>query len=372
MKAVILSGGKGTRVQPLTFSMPKPMVPILERPLIGHLLEVLKKNNFLEVMITVSYKADIIENHYQSGRECGMQISYSMEGVLRDDKIVPEGLGSAGGLKKVQNNSQFFDEPFLVICGDALIDLDLEEVMKFHKNHEGKATIVCQEIAEADVSKYGVVVRDENKRITSFQEKPSLTEAKSNLINTGIYIFDPCILEYIPQGQAFDIGGELLPLMLEKNIEIYATSPKFQWLDVGTVSDFFEVNMMALENTISNVLPTGEKIQDDIWMGSNCQIDFDSIEISGPVYIGNSVKIEEGVKITGPCVIASHVVITKNVSLNKVIVLEHTCIKEEAVFDTRIITPEYLCDPYAGYLEVKKENLGSMIENSRRYEIEMV
>jgi len=371
MKAVILSGGKGTRVQPLTYTLPKPMVPILERPLIGHLLEVLKKNNFLEVMITVSYKAEIIESHYQTGEARGMQLSYSLEGAIRNNEIVSAGLGSAGGLKKVQNFSQFFDEPFLVICGDALIDLDLEAVMRYHKSHKGKATVVCQEVPHNEVYKYGVVVADDEKRITSFQEKPTLEEAKSNIINTGIYVFDPSVLEYIPEGSIFDIGGELLPLLVEKDIPIYATCPEFQWLDVGTTADFFEVNMMALEKKVSHLYPAGREVKKDVWVGINCNIDFDAIEIEGPVYIGNSVKIEKGVKIVGPCVIGSNCIIKSNVSLQRVLVLEHTLIKHQVTLDTRIVSYQYLCNPYGKYLDIEKYNLHYMIADSRRYEIEM-
>jgi len=370
MKAVILSGGLGTRVRPLTYLLPKPMVPIVERPLIGHLFNILKKNNFTEVIVTVSYKADVIENHYKTGEVRGMQISYSLEGSLRNGKLIAKGLGSAGGLKKVQSFSQFFDEPFLVICGDALIDLDLEAIMNFHKSHDGKATVVCKEVPKADVYKYGVVVTDEKNRITSFQEKPKVENAKSNIINTGIYIFDPCVLEHIPEGEVYDIGAELLPLLIEKDIPFYATAPDFQWIDVGSTADFYEANIKVLEEKVAHILPHGKKIKDNIWVGINCNINFDEIDIEGPIYIGNSVKIEKGVKLVGPCVIGSNSIIKEDVSLKGVIVLDHTLIKNKASLETRIVSHQYLCNPYGDYLNVEEYNLQFMIDDARKYDIE--
>jgi len=370
MKAVILSGGLGTRVRPLTYILPKPMVPILERPLIGHLFSILKKNNFHKVMVTVSYKADIIENHYQTGEDRGMQISYSLEGSLRNGKLIAKGLGSAGGLKKVQEFSHFFDEAFLVICGDALIDLDLESIMKFHKSHKGKATVVCKEVPKEDVYKYGVVVTDDNNRISSFQEKPKIEDAKSNIINTGIYIFDPCVLEYIPEGKAYDIGAELLPLLLEKDIPFYATAPEFQWIDVGSTADFYEANIKVLEQKVKHIQPHGKALRDNIWVGINCQINFDEIEISGPVYIGNSVKIEKGVKIIGPCVIGSNSIIKEDVSLKGCIVLDHTLIKNKVKLETRIVSHHFLSNPYGDYLNIEEYNLQFMIDDARKYNIE--
>ena len=370
MKAVILSGGLGTRVRPLTCLLPKPMVPIVERPLIGHLFAILKKNNFTEVIVTVSYKAEIIENHYQTGEIRGMQISYSLEGSLRNGKLIAKGLGSAGGLRKVQNFSNFFDEPFLVICGDALIDLDLESIMKFHKSHDGKATVVCKEVAKEDVYKYGVVVTDENNKITSFQEKPKVKEAKSNIINTGIYIFDPCVLKHIPDGEVYDIGAELLPLLIEKNVPFYATTPEFQWIDVGSTADFYEANIKVLENKVNHISPHGKKIRENLWVGINCNINFDEIEIIGPVYIGNSVKIEKGVKLIGPCVIGSNSIIKEDVSLKGVIVLDHTLIKNKVSLDTRIVSRHFLSNPYGDYLKVDEYNLQFMIDDARKYNIE--
>ena len=366
MKAVILSGGQGTRVRPLTYILPKPMIPIVERPLISYLFSLLKKHNFLEVIVTVSYKADVLEDHYQNGEELGMNIAYSLEGTVKDGEIISQGLGSAGGLKKVQNYANFFTEPFLVICGDAIIDLDLTEAMEFHKNHNGVATVICKEIPIDEVYKYGVVSIDKDGLIDSFQEKPKVEEAKSNIINTGIYIFDPIVLDYIPDGEVFDIGADLLPLLSDLNMPFYASISDFQWIDVGSTADFYKTNMLLLENKINNLQPYGKEIKPNIWVGINCNIDFDNIEIEPPIYIGNSVKIENGTKIIGPTVIGSGSKIEKNVTLEKSILFNYTNIKEGLKFNHRIITSRYITNPNGGFVDLDETNMHCLIDDSRK------
>ncbi len=366
MKAVILSGGQGTRVRPLTYIVPKPMIPIVERPLISYIFKLLKKHNFSQVIVTVSYKADMLEDHYQNGEEQGMQIAYSLEGSVKNGKIVSKGLGSAGGLKKVQKFADFFTEPFLVICGDALIDLDLTKAMEFHKSHDGVATVICKEVPKEDVYKYGVVVTSENGLIESFQEKPKVEDAKSNIINTGIYIFDPIVLDYIPDNKEFDIGGDLLPLLSELNLPYYAKVPDFQWIDVGSIADFYKANMLLLEKKIKDIKPYGKEIQPNVWVGINCKIDFDSIEIEGPVYIGNSVKIEDGVKIIGPTMIGSGCLIEENVILNQSILFSYTKIHRGLKFSNKIITSKYIVNPDGSFIDVDETNMHFLVEDRRK------
>lgn len=369
MKAVILSGGLGTRVQPITYTLPKPMVPIGEKPLMSYIFKALKDNGFSKVIVTVSYKADMIENRYQTGEEQGLNISYALEGTVVDGEIVPKGMGSAGGLKNVHNFANFFDEPFLVICGDALIDVDFKKVMDFHKSHTGVATVVCKEVAKEDVYRYGVVVTDENHKITSFQEKPKVEEAKSNIINTGIYIFDPCVLDEIPDASNYDIGSELLPLLIEKNIPFYACTPSFQWIDVGSTADLFEANMMLVEKKINNIIPYGKEIKPNIWTGINCDIDFENVEIVPPVYIGNSVSIEKGSKIIGPCVIGSDSIIKENVTLEKVLIFSNTIVHSNLKFKEHILTNKYIVNPYGSYEDINEKNLHFKVDDARKKEI---
>lgn len=366
MKAVVLSGGEGTRVRPLTFSLPKPLIPIVERPIISYLFDLLKFHNFDEVIVTVSYKANMLEEHYQNGHAHGIHIAYSLEGSVEDDELIPEALGSAGGLKKVQKFAHFFDESFLVVCGDALIDLDLTQAMAFHKAHGGMATVVCKEIPKEEVFRYGVVVANDEGKIESFQEKPKIEEAKSNIINTGIYIFEPQIFDWIPDDQIFDIGGELLPLLVEKNIPFYAHVPNFQWVDVGTIQDFYRANIKLLSGDIKYVKPYGKEVAHGVWMGINCNIDFDTIEIIPPVYIGNSVEIRQGAKIVGPTMIGSGCLIDEGVHLSNSVVLPYTKINKNLYFDQRVITQQFIVDPDGGYVDLKEVKLDFLIHDVRQ------
>ena len=368
MKAVILAGGKGTRVRPLTYILPKPMVPIVERPIMSFLLDLLKKHDFNEVIITVGYMANTIEDHYKNGADYGMQIAYSLEGKIEEGEIVPIGLGSAGGLKKVQDYSGFFDEPFLVICGDALIDLDLTEAMAYHKKNNAVATVICKEVPKDEVYKYGVVVTDENNHVLSFQEKPKVEEAKSNIINTGIYIFDPKVFEFIPDDGEFDIGGELLPLLVEKGLPFYALAPEFQWVDVGSTKDFYTANTMLINQEVNDLKPYGIEVKPGVWMGINCDINLDEVEIVAPVYIGSSVRIEKGAKIIGPTMIGSGSVIKSNVILDRSIVLGYTKVSEHARISEKIIAGKYIINPFGSSIDIEESDMNFLVDDARKEE----
>ncbi len=356
----------GTRVRPLSYTYPKPMIPIVEKPIISYLFSLLKRHNCNEVVMAVSYKADVVKAHYQNGAEFGMHIAYSLEGKMEHGQIIPEQLGSAGGLKKVQNFAQYFDEPFLVLCGDALIDLDLTAAMEYHKSHGGLATVVCQKVPKEEVYRYGVVVIDENMMIRSFQEKPKVSEAKSDIINTGIYIFDPKVLDLVPEHREFDIGGDLLPLLAERGLPFYAYTPDFHWVDVGTISDFYRANMMLLSCKIKDVKPYGVEVKPDVWVGINSHIDWDNVEIVPPVYIGNSVRIEKGVRIVGPAVIESGSVIQEKAHIEKSVVFNYTKVSRNLQIKERIITSKYLITPEGCYLELEKLGLNFLIDDSRK------
>ncbi|CAA6809079.1 MAG: Mannose-1-phosphate guanylyltransferase (EC) [uncultured Sulfurovum sp.] len=368
MKAVILAGGKGTRVRPLTYMLPKPMVPIVERPIMSFLLDLLKRHDFNEVIVTVGYMANTIEDHYKNGADYDMQIAYSLEGKLEEGEIVPVGLGSAGGLKKVQDYSQFFDEPFLVICGDALIDIDFTTAMEFHKKNKATATVICKEVPKDEVYKYGVVVTNENQEVLSFQEKPKVEEAKSNIINTGIYIFDPKVFDYIPEHGEFDIGGELLPLLVEKGEPFYAIAPEFQWVDVGSTKDFYEANIMLVNEEINGVKPSGKEIMPGIWAGINCDIHLNEVELIPPIYFGSSVRLEKGVTVIGPSMIGSGCIIKENATIKESVVLGYTKVSPHAKIDKKIIAGKYIINPLGNSIDIEESDISFLVDDARKEE----
>ena len=212
MKAMILAAGKGTRVQPLTYELPKPMIPILGKPVMEYLVEHLVKYGIQEIMVNVSYLHQKIEDYFGEGQRFGAQIGYSFEGYMTDDgEVMPKPIGSAGGLKKIQEFGGFFDETTLVICGDALIDLDIKSALFEHKRKGAMVSIITKEVPLDKASDYGMVVTDEEGRVLSFQEKPKPEEALSNLASTGIYIFEPevCLLYTSPSPR--DQRGSRMP-----------------------------------------------------------------------------------------------------------------------------------------------------------------
>ena len=176
MKAMILAAGKGTRVQPITHTIPKPMIPILQKPVMEFLLELLRQHGFTEVMVNVSHLAEEIENYFRDGQRFGVEIAYSFEGRIEDGELIGDALGSAGGLKKIQNFQKFFDDTFVVLCGDALIDLNLSEAVRKHRQSGALATIITKRVPKEKVSSYGVVVTDDDGRVKAFQEKPGVEE----------------------------------------------------------------------------------------------------------------------------------------------------------------------------------------------------
>ena len=275
MKAMILAAGKGTRVQPITHTIPKPMIPILQKPVMEFLLELLRQHGFTEVMVNVSHLAEEIENYFRDGQRFGVEIAYSFEGRIEDGELIGDALGSAGGLKKIQNFQKFFDDTFVVLCGDALIDLNLSEAVRKHRQSGALATIITKRVPKEKVSSYGVVVTDEAGKISAFQEKPSIDEALSDTINTGIYIFEPEIFEHIPSSQPFDIGSDLFPKLVSQVAPFYALPMDFEWVDIGKVPDYWQAIRSVLMGEVRQVGIPGKEVRPGVYTGLNVAANWD-------------------------------------------------------------------------------------------------
>ncbi len=282
MKAMILAAGKGTRVQPITHTIPKPMIPILQKPVMEFLLELLRQHGFTEVMVNVSHLAEEIENYFRDGQRFGVEIAYSFEGRIEDGELIGDALGSAGGLKKIQNFQKFFDDTFVVLCGDALIDLNLSEAVRKHRQSGALATIITKRVPKEKVSSYGVVVTDDDGRVKAFQEKPGVEEALSDEINTGIYLFEPEIFEHIPDGVSYDIGSQLFPKLVEKGLPFYALPMDFEWVDIGKVPDYWHAIRSVLQGDIRQVSIPGKQVRPGIYTGLNVAANWDKINVEGP------------------------------------------------------------------------------------------
>ena len=345
MKAMILAAGKGTRVRPLTYDLPKPMIPLLGKPVMAYLVEHLAKFGVTDIMVNVSYLHEKIEEYFGEGHQFGVQIGYSFEGYTKDDgEVVPMPIGSAGGMKKIQEFGGFFDQTAIVLCGDALIDLDLKSALFEHRRKGAMASVVTREVPWDKVSSYGVVVADAAGRITAFQEKPSQQEARSNFISTGIYIFEPEVLDLIPSGVSFDIGSELFPLLVERGLPFYAQRRPFNWLDIGSVSDYWEVLQTVLTGDVVNMDVPGTRIEDGLWVGLNTHIDWNGTTIEGPVYIGSGSRIEAGVRIVGPTWIGHGSHICAGAELVRSVLFEYTRVLADVSLHEMIVFKDYSVD----------------------------
>jgi mannose-1-phosphate guanylyltransferase len=340
-KGMILAAGQGTRVRPLTKFVPKPMVPILGKPVMEYLIEQMARYGIRDIMINVAFNHDKIENYFGDGRRWGVNLGYSFEGVREHGEIVPKAMGSAGGMRKIQDFGGFFDETTLVICGDAIVDLDIGAALHEHKSKGALASVVTLEVPLEQVENYGVVVADEEGRVLSFQEKPKPEDAKSRLASTGIYIFEPEVLELIPKGVPFDIGAELFPLLVEQGLPFYAQKRFFNWIDIGRLNDYWEVSQRVLRGEVAQMEMPGKEVQPGVWVGLNTSIAWQSSKLVGPVYVGSNVRIDPGVSIIGPAWIGNGCHIRSGSRIERCIIFEYTRIGDAQTMREMIVSPQY-------------------------------
>ena len=364
MKAMILAGGKGTRVRPITDTVPKPMIPIISKPLMEFLIDLLRRHRFDQIIISTAYLADAIEAYFREGSRFGVQIGYSFEGYHSDGRSIAEGVGSGGGLKKIQEFSGFFDDTFAVLCGDALIDLDLTAALAFHRARKALATIVLKDVPLAQVNSYGVVQTAPDGRIVRFQEKPAPEDAVSTTINTGIYIFEPAIFDLIPQGTTFDIGSQLFPLLTEQKLPFYGVSLPFSWIDIGSTPDYWQATQMILRGEFQVEMP-GRELSPGIWGGINLAMDLTKSDIRGPVYIGSGTAIEPGATVIGPTVIGRNCVIQSGAKINACVVDDYTRVSGFAEIDEKIVSGRFCVDRHGHNVELAATGYGFVVDDAR-------
>ncbi|MEA3274678.1 MAG: NDP-sugar synthase [Pseudomonadota bacterium] len=366
MKAMILAAGKGTRVRPITYTTPKPMISLVRKPVMESIIELLRAHGIKQIMINTSHLAPAIEQYFRDGEQFGVQMGYSFEGVLVDGELHGKALGSAGGMKRIQEFSGFFDETFVVLCGDAWIDLDISKVFQFHKARQSKATIVLKEVPRDEVYKYGVVQTDAEGRILQFQEKPSVEEAVSNTINTGIYMFEPEVLDHIPSGGEYDIGGQLFPRLVEADVPFYGVALPFQWVDIGSVPDFWEATRQILRGEVEGYQMPGREVRPGIWTGINVSVDWDEVQIKPPVYIGSSTAINDGATIVGPTVIGANCSVAGGAEIQECIVDDYTRISSLARLEKKVLYGDKCIAPSGEAIDILENDIGFILDDARK------
>lgn len=314
MKAVVMAGGEGSRLRPLTINRPKPMVPIVDRQVMAHIIELLKIHGITEIVVTVQYLANVIQDHFGDGSGHGVHIDYSLE---------EQPLGTAGSVK---NAEHLLKEPFLVISGDAMTDFNLERIISFHQERKALATLTLTRVPNP--LEYGVIIVDENGRVTQFMEKPSWGEVFSDTVNTGIYVLDPEVFKYIPKGKITDWSKDVFPQMLRKNDQLYGFIAEGYWTDVGTIEEYMRANRDYMIGKVK--LPrVGHNQGNDLWLEGDAEIAPDA-QFIGPVFLGHGVKIKSGAIIHGPTAIRDYAVVDSRATIDRSIIWRNSYIGERA------------------------------------------
>jgi mannose-1-phosphate guanylyltransferase/phosphomannomutase len=316
MRAVVMAGGEGSRLRPLTIERAKPMLPVVNRPLLGHILYLLRQHAICDVVITLQYLPSQIQDFFGDGKSLGMNIQYVIE---------ESPLGTAGGVKHAE---AFLagSEPFLVISGDALTDFDLTALVRFHQNRRSLLTIALYHVP--DPLDYGVLSVHPDGRIAQFLEKPSWREVISDTVNTGIYVVQPEVLARIPAGRPVDWSQDIFPAMLARGDALYGYVASGYWCDIGTLAEY----RRACADLLSGELGLGElgdHIGGGIWTGGPVSIAPDA-QLFGPVYLGEEVQIKSGVVVNGPVVIRDYTVIDNRARIDRSIIWRNCYVGERS------------------------------------------
>ena len=321
MKAVVMAGGEGTRLRPLTSNQPKPMVSIVGKPCMEHIIELLARHGFEDVIVTVAFLPQAIRSYFGGGESLGVDISYSVE---------ESPLGTAGSVRLAAGR---LDDTFLVISGDALCDVDLTKLVEYHREKKASVTIGLKSVENP--LEFGIVVTDDDGRIERFLEKPSWGQVFSDTINTGIYVLEPEVLRHIPADRPFDFSKELFPLLLEMGRPMYGYVMDGYWQDIGNLDQYRQANFDALDERVQlNV--AGIRIRGNVWVGEGVDLhDLDAIE--GPAFLGNYCRVAPEASVGPYSVLGTSVTLRERARTSRSIVDASTSIGRSTVVEGAIV-----------------------------------
>jgi mannose-1-phosphate guanylyltransferase/phosphomannomutase len=314
MKAVILAGGEGTRLRPLTSNQPKPMMPLVNKPMLEHVVTLLAQHGFDDIVVTVAYLANQIRNYFGDGSDFGVRMRYATD---------ESPLGTAGS---VRNASEELEDTFLVVSGDVLTDIDLTELVKAHRESEAAASIALKRVD--DPLEFGIVITRPDGSIERFLEKPTWGQVFSDTINTGIYVLEPSILELIPEGEVVDFAGDVFPQALARGMKLYGHIAEGYWEDVGTTEAYLRAHADVLDGRV-HVEIGGFQLGDGVWLGEGAEVDPDA-RVEGPVVIGDNSRIEAGARVSQYTVLGTDVVVKSDAFLERSICHDHVYVGRSA------------------------------------------
>jgi mannose-1-phosphate guanylyltransferase len=324
---MVMAAGLGTRLRPLTYEVPKPMVPVANRPVIDHILRLLARHGFVEVIANLHWFPEAIRGHLGDGSPLGVELTYSHEETL---------LNTAGGVWNVRQYLTGAGDSFLVVAGDALTDVDLDALCQVHAEHDGIATLTVKRVP--DVRDYGVVVTDADGRVQGFQEKPDPAEALSDLANCMIYVFRREIFDYFPDPPYVDWARDIFPVLLDHDVPFYTHTVERYWNDVGSLPELLQGNLDCLEGAVE-VKAAGELVaaQADPELAGEGGLARPraglpaGTEVDGRVLVGQGVQVGGGVRIDGPAVIGDGVRVGEGARLKESVLLPRAEVPAEAL-----------------------------------------
>ncbi|MEU6062804.1 sugar phosphate nucleotidyltransferase, partial [Streptomyces sp. NPDC047097] len=304
MKAVVMAGGEGTRLRPMTASVPKPLLPVGDRPIMEHVLRLLKKHGIDETVVTVQYLAHLIEERFGDGSGLGMSLGYAMEDTP---------LGTAGSVKNAE--AQLGGEPFVVISGDALTDIDLSALIRHHREKKAQVTVCLTRVPNP--LEFGITVLDDDGRVERFLEKPTWGEVFSDTVNTGIYVMEPEILDQVARGTAVDWSGDVFPRLLEQGAAVHGYVADGYWQDVGTLDSYRQAQIDLLEGRVDAGVD-GTEIAPGVWAADDADIHPDA-DLRGPLHIGSRARIAAGARVHEHTVVGAHSVVEPGAHLHRAV-----------------------------------------------------
>jgi mannose-1-phosphate guanylyltransferase/phosphomannomutase len=305
LKAVVMAGGEGTRLRPMTANQPKPMLPVANRPIMEHVLRLLKRHGFDETIVTVQFLAALVRNYFGDGEEFGMSLQYATEEIP---------LGTAGSVRNAEDALR--DEPFLVISGDALTDMDLTAMVKFHKEKGALLTVGLARVPNP--LEFGIVITQEDGRIQRFLEKPTWGQVFSDTVNTGLYVMEPEVLAEVPPGEMVDWSGDIFPNLLKRGAPLFGYVSDRYWEDVGTHESYMKAQADVLDRRVQTDI-AGFEVSPGVWVAEGAEVDPDAV-LTGPLCIGDYAKIEAGAHLREYTVIGSNVVVKEGAFVHRAVV----------------------------------------------------
>jgi len=305
VKAVVMAGGEGTRLRPMTANQPKPMLPVVNQPIMEHVLRLLRRHGFDETVVTVQFLASMVRNYFGDGEDFGMSLQYATEETP---------LGTAGSVKNAEDALR--DQPFLVISGDALTDIDLSELVRFHKDNGALVTVGLTRVP--DPLEFGIIIVDDDGRIQRFLEKPTWGQVFSDTVNTGIYVMEPEVLAEFPVGEVTDWSADVFPRLLDRGAPLYGWIADGYWEDVGNHASYLKAQADVLARRVQTEI-AGFEVSPGVWVGEGAEVDPDAA-LTGPLAIGDYAKIEGGARLREFTVVGSNVVVKEGAFLHRAVV----------------------------------------------------